>query len=254
VGKTATSGKRPARQSKAVAPTLRVERGLWDEGRDVVVGVDEVGRGAWAGPLMVGAAVLPRDRRVYRVRDSKMLTEAERERLFDRIASWCVAWAVGAASQEECDELGMAEAQRIAARRALEGLGVAPDHVLIDGKWDFVTSVGGGLRTQRIVKGDATCLSISAASILAKVTRDRHMRLEAPNFPAYDFDSNKGYPCPRHKMALQAWGPTSIHRRTWVFMDHIPWSGMRVFRAEQPTLFGNLADLTDPDDPDADEL
>jgi ribonuclease HII len=247
VAKKRPANKRAVRQSKAIAPTLTIERQLWEEGHDVVVGVDEVGRGAWAGPLMVGAAVLPQDRRVYRVRDSKMLTEVERERLFDRIASWCVAWAVGAASQEECDRLGMAEAQRIAARRALEGLGMAPDHVLIDGKWDFIGGPGPsvGVRTQRIVRGDATCLSIAAASILAKVTRDRLMRLEAPHFPAYDFDYNKGYPCPRHKMALQAFGPTAIHRRTWVFMDHIPWSGMRVFRPEQPTLFGNLADLED---------
>ncbi|HLY84330.1 MAG TPA: hypothetical protein VKQ71_15190, partial [Acidimicrobiales bacterium] len=96
---------RPIRISKAVAPTLAFERELWAAGHDVVVGVDEVGRGAWAGPIMVGAAVLPRDRRVYRVRDSKMLTEPERERLFDRIAAWCVAWAVGAASQVECDTL-----------------------------------------------------------------------------------------------------------------------------------------------------
>src|SRR5438270_3315176 len=116
-------------------PKLSVERALWEDGHDVVVGVDEVGRGAWAGPIMVGAAVLPQDRRVYRVRDSKMLTERERERLFDRIAAWCAAWAVGAASQEECDELGMSAAQRLAAKRAIEGLGVTPDHVLIDGNW-----------------------------------------------------------------------------------------------------------------------
>jgi ribonuclease HII len=161
-----------------------------------------------------------------------MLTEAEREALFDRIAAWCVTWAVGAASQVECDTLGMAEAQRLAARRALDGLAVAPDQVLLDGNWDFV---GLGC-SRRIVRGDVTCLSISAASILAKVTRDRLMRDEAPHFPAYDFDSNKGYPCPRHKMALQAFGPTSIHRRTWVFMDHLPWT-MRVFRPEQATLF-----------------
>jgi ribonuclease HII len=204
---------------KAKSPSLSFERELWDGGADVVVGVDEVGRGAWAGPLSVGAAVLPQDRRVYKVRDSKMLRESEREQLFDRVAGWCRAWAVGHASQEECDTLGMSAAQRLAARRAIDGLGLTPDHVLIDGNWDFV-----GLGTTRkIVKGDAKCLSIAAASILAKVTRDRIMRAEAEHFPGYDFELNKGYPCPRHKMALQAWGPTSIHRRTWVFMDHLPW-------------------------------
>jgi ribonuclease HII len=207
---------------RANAPSLAIERELWAAGHDVVVGVDEVGRGAWAGPLTIGAAVVPRDRRVNKVRDSKALTEREREALFDRIAAWCVAWSVGHASQEECDELGMSAAQRLAARRALDGLGVRPDQVLIDGNWDFV----GGGTSRRIIRGDATCLSIAAASILAKVTRDRIMRAEATSFPGYDFELNKGYPCPRHKVALQAWGPTSIHRRTWVFMDHLPWTGL----------------------------
>jgi ribonuclease HII len=207
-------------------PSLAVERALWDDGHQVVVGVDEVGRGAWAGPIMVGAAVLPRDRRVYKVRDSKMLREVERERLFGRLATWCQAWSVGAASQEECDEVGMAEAQRRAARRAIDGLGVTPDQVLVDGNWDFV---GLGC-TKRIVKGDATCLSIATASVLAKVTRDRIMRAESVHYPGYEFDSNKGYPCPRHKMALHAYGPTAIHRRTWIFMEHLVWgvAGARV--------------------------
>ncbi len=215
---------------KRAAPGLSVERELWDAGDDVVVGVDEVGRGAWAGPLTIGAAVLPRDRRVNKVRDSKALTEAEREALFDRIAGWCAAWAVGHASEEECDELGMSEAQRLAARRAIDALGVRPDRVLVDGNWDFV---GGGI-TSRIVRGDATCLSISAASILAKVSRDRIMRDEADHHPGYDFDTNKGYPCPRHKVALRGMGPSAIHRRSWVFMDHLPWTGVPRFVPPPP--------------------
>ena len=217
-------------------PSLARERVLWAGGHQVVVGVDEVGRGSWAGPISVGAAVLPRDRRVYRVRDSKMLTEAERERLFPRLAAWCAAWAVGHASQQECDDLGMSAAQKLAARRAVDGLGVVPDAVLVDGSWDFV-----GVRdvvATRIVRGDASCLSIATASILAKVTRDRIMRAEAEHFPAYDFELNKGYPCPRHKAALAAWGPTSIHRRAWVFMDHLPWGGVqRTVRDLQPALW-----------------
>ncbi|MGH9104875.1 MAG: ribonuclease HII [Acidimicrobiales bacterium] len=207
------------------APTLAFEREAWAAGHEVVVGMDEVGRGAWAGPLMVGAALLPRGRRVYGVRDSKMLPEERRELLFDRVAAWCSAWAVGEASQVECDTLGMAEAQRRAARRALAGLGVSPDLVLIDGKWDFA----GTGNTVRIVRGDAYCLSIAAASMLAKVVRDRHMRAVAPNFPQYAFRDNKGYPCWRHKMALQAYGPCTIHRRSWVFMDYLSWD-MRLRR------------------------
>lgn len=208
-------------------PNLGVERSLWEAGIEHVVGIDEVGRGSWAGPLTIGAAIVPRDRRVNRIRDSKQLTELRREALFDRIAGWCAAWAVGHASAEECDALGMSEAQRLATRRALRLLGVDPGVALVDGTWDFV---GGGLNgrtvTRTIVKGDATSLSIAAASILAKVSRDRIMRELAPEFPAFSFDTNKGYPCPKHKTALQGYGPTSIHRRSWVFMDHLVWSGL----------------------------
>ena len=219
------------------APTRSIEKQLWAAGHEVIVGIDEVGRGAWAGPLMVGAAILPRDRRVNGVRDSKVLTEADREFLFARIASWCVAWAVGGASQEECDELGMAEAQRVAARRALAGLGVTPDAAVVDGNWNFVGA--GVAHVELRIKADLTCLSVAAASILAKVTRDRVMRVQAEHYPQWGFDSNKGYPCPVHKAALQAYGPSAIHRRTWVFMDHyVPWPGVpRRVIAEQPTLF-----------------
>lgn len=218
-------------------PSRNVEKQLWSAGHDLIVGIDEVGRGAWAGPLMVGAAVLPRDKRVNGVRDSKMLTEDTREFLFDRIANWCVAWSVGSASQAECDELGMAEAQRVATRRALAGLGVTPDAAVVDGRWNFVgTSVA---HVELRVKADMNCLSVAAASILAKVTRDREMRQHAEHYPQWGFDSNKGYPCPWHKAALQAYGPSAIHRRTWVFMDHyVPWPGVpRRFVAQQPTLF-----------------
>jgi ribonuclease HII len=227
----------------ATVPSLTIERSLWDAGHDVVVGVDEVGRGSWAGPLVVGAAVLPTDRRVNGVRDSKVLSEAQREHLFDRLASWCRAWAVGAATQVECDELGMTAAQRLAAARAIAGLGVVPDQVLVDGNWDFV---GLGC-TQRIIKGDAACLSIATASILAKVSRDRQMRAEAVHFPGYDFDANKGYPCPRHKMALQAYGPTAIHRRTWVFMEHLPWGVMGARQLVRAADYEEDADVGEPD-------
>lgn len=208
---------------KVKSPGLHEEQALWQSGLDVVVGVDEVGRGSWAGPLTIVAAVIPKDRRIYKLRDSKQLTEREREALFDRIAGWCEAWSVGHAWPEECDRLGMSAAQKLAARRAIEGLPVPVDAVLVDGNWDFV----GHPITRKLVKGDSRCLSIAAASILAKVTRDRIMRAEAPNYPGFDFDLNKGYPCPRHRAALAGYGPTPFHRRSWVFMDHQPWSGIR---------------------------
>jgi len=220
---------------RAKAPSLELERRLWVSGCDVVAGMDEVGRGAWAGPLSVCALIVPKDRRIYKIRDSKMLTETEREAMFDRITAWATAWAVGHASPEECDTLGMADAQRLAAQRALAGLGAPIDRVLLDGNWDFV---GGGL-AETIVKGDAKSLSIAAASIVAKVTRDRIMRGYDVDFPWYHFVGNKGYPGPKHKAALQYWGPSSIHRRSWVFMDHLPWTGIpRYVRPEaQQTLF-----------------
>ena len=126
----------------------------------------------------------------------------------------------------------MSDAQKLAARRALDELGAMPDHVLVDGNWDFV----GGAK--KIVRGDRTSLSIAAASILAKVTRDRIMRDLAPQYPGYNFEANKGYPCPTHKANLQAQGPSAIHRRSWVFMDHLMWNGLErmVREGDQPAL------------------
>jgi len=220
---------------KGRSPSTTFERELWEQGHDVVVGMDEVGRGAWAGPLTVAASVIPRERRVYKVRDSKMLSEKEREAMFDRVADWCRSWSIGHATAAECDALGMADAQRLAARRALDGLGLVPDVVLLDGSWDFVEDY----ETRTLVKGDARCLSIAAASILAKVTRDRMMRADSVEYPHWWFESNKGYPGPRHTAALQWFGPSSIHRRSWVFMDGLAWSGVERFEREtaQGTLF-----------------
>ncbi len=219
---------------KNKAPSLAFERALWDAGADVVVGIDEVGRGAWAGPLTLVAAVVPRDKRVNKIRDSKMLNEREREALFDRVALWCRAWSVGEASAAECDQLGMSGAQKLAAQRALDGLGLPIDEVLVDGNWDFVERGN----THTIVKGDAKCLSIAAASILAKVTRDRQMRLAGESMPGYDFEFNKGYPCPRHQAALRLIGPSTIHRRSWSYMDNLAWTG--VPRVRPATAQGSL--------------
>lgn len=219
------------------APGLRVEQDLWAGGAEVVAGVDEVGRGSWAGPLTVAAVVADPGTRIYKVRDSKMLNASEREALHDRIKNWARAVSVGHASVAECTELGMADAQRLSARRAIDGLGLRVDHVLVDGSWNFLRArpdEGGRTEADRydgpdvttIVRGDASSLSIAAASVVAKVTRDRLMVEAAQRYPAYWFASNKGYPCPRHIAALAAWGPCAIHRRRWVFMDDLRWSGV----------------------------
>ncbi len=204
------------------APGIGYETALWENGHEVVVGMDEVGRGAWAGPLTVGAVVIPKDRRIYKIRDSKQLTETEREALVGRIKDWSVSWSVGHVSAAECDDIGMSAAQRLAAGRALDSLGSVPDHVLVDGPWDFI----GTVEATPIVKGDAISLSIAAASIVAKVTRDTMMRELSEHLPWYAFDSNKGYPCPKHRAALQVVGPSTLHRRSWAFMEKLPWSGI----------------------------
>lgn len=218
---------------KGRSPGLRYERELWESGHEVVVGVDEVGRGAWAGPLTVGAVVINRERRLTKIRDSKMLTPSERTVMRDRIVEWAPHWALGHASFEECDELGMSAAQKLAARRALDGLGTRIDHVLVDGSWDFVEREA----TTTIVRGDAHSLSIAAASIIAKAGRDELMRTEHHRYPAYSFVTNKGYPCPRHKAALADLGPCVIHRRRWAFMDDLRWTALPRINDDPPSLF-----------------
>jgi ribonuclease HII len=207
-------------------PTLRVERRCWDAGDQIVCGIDEVGRGSWAGPVTV-AAVVPPDRHLTGVRDSKMLLPAERERCAVRVRAWARAIGVGHASHHECDELGMTAALRIAGNRALDVLaaaGFVPDRIVLDGKHDYF---GLGSRVKTVVKGDVSVLSVAAASVVAKVTRDAIMAAEAEHFPAYGFESNRGYPAPVHKCALAAYGPCAIHRRSWIFMENLPWSGIR---------------------------
>ena len=200
----------------------------------------------------MAAVVADPDRRIYKVRDSKMLTAAERETLHDRIRAWARAVSVGHATVSECTDLGMADAQRLAARRAIDGLGLEVDHVLVDGKWDFLASPGdsnegdggrgGRPGVTTIVRGDASSLSIASASVVAKVTRDRLMVAAEQRYPAYWFASNKGYPCPRHIAALAAWGPCAIHRRRWVFMDYLRWTGVPRVLPELPDAHPQLFD------------
>ena len=193
-------------------PGLDHERAWWAEGA-VVAGVDEVGRGAWAGPVTYAAVVLPRDRRMYKLRDSKMLDPARREELAARLDGFAEDISLGHASNEELDRLGMSEGIRLAARRAVDGLTARPDVCLLDGNWDFLA--GYGTRNERIIHGDAWSASIAAASIVAKVTRDGLMTDACPFHPVYAFSSNKGYPSPAHTSALADHGPCELHRHSW---------------------------------------
>ena len=235
--------KRTVRSSKVsittgpviVVPDDSVEQSLRAEGCRFVAGIDEVGRGAWAGPVSVGVAVTPVGTPwPDGLRDSKQVPEEDREILFPLVADWCVDWSVGHAGHDECDRWGMTIALRLAAHRAVAGLSVSPDVLLLDGIFDYITHPEDGeVRgieaelvavppVKTILGGDGCCTAIAAASILAKVTRDRMMRELSGNFPAFDFHHNKGYPTPVHRTALSGCGLTSIHRRSWAYVDTMP--------------------------------
>lgn len=205
-----------------VAPTLALEDELRREGARVIAGIDEVGKGSWAGPLVVGIAIVNHE--AYNIeqlvaRDSKMLSEKKREQLFDVVASQCSAWSLGIVEATECDELGMSEAQRLATRRALESLVVPVDAMVADGKWDFVSPLVPRVLMQ--VKADSVSASVAAASVLAKVSRDRMMRNYAVEYPHWNFEGSKGYPCPKQREGLRVHGTTPIHRVSWAFMENM---------------------------------
>ena len=207
------------------------ERLLFESGAKTIVGIDEVGKGSWAGPLVIGIAMLSREMifsdepavALGGVRDSKQLSELQREEIFDQVAARCVRWSIGAASALECDQLGMVEAQRLATARGFAAMAEASvDVAIIDGRWDFVSPHARKVLVE--VKADADCVSVAAASVLAKVSRDRMMRSLAGDYPQWHFDTNKGYPCPKHRAALQGYGPSAIHRTSWAFMpNYVPW-------------------------------
>ncbi len=200
------------RISRPSVPGIAFERPHWDAGA-VVAGIDEVGRGAWAGPLTLAAVVLPTDRRMYKLRDSKVLAPEVRERLSDRLQQFAVGIGIGHASNVEVDRVGLSEATRRAARRAVAALPVEPDVMLVDGTWDFLADLG--TVNEMIPRGDGRSTSIAAASIVAKVARDRIMVEVAGEHPTYVFASNKGYPSPAHVAALEAHGACALHRRSW---------------------------------------
>lgn len=179
---------------------------------DYICGVDEVGRGPLAGPVVAGAVILPRDCRILYVNDSKQLSEKKREELYDVIMREAVACAVGYATPERIDEINILQATYEAMREAIGKLNPQPDILLNDA----VTIPGISVRQIPIIKGDAKSITIGAASILAKVTRDRLMVEYDKVFPEYDFAGNKGYGSAVHIEALKKYGPTPIHRRSFI--------------------------------------
>ena len=195
---------------------MRVYERMYEE-QGLVCGMDEAGRGPLAGPVAAAAVILPKDCRILYLDDSKKLSAARREALYEEICQKAVAYGVGLASAEEIDELNILQATYLAMKRALDQLSQTPA-VLLN---DAVTIPGVTIPQVPIVKGDAKSLSIAAASVLAKVTRDQIMTACDPIFPEYGFARHKGYGTAAHIEALRAFGPCSMHRRTFIRNFHL---------------------------------
>lgn len=178
----------------------------------LVVGLDEVGRGPLAGPVFAAAVILPQNFYIKGLNDSKKLSPAKREELAEQIKENSLAWSIASASVQEIDGLNILNAAQIAMLRALNKLTLKPDYVLVDGN-SFPPSV---FPVETVVGGDSQCACIAAASILAKVERDRVMVQYAQKFPQYGFEKNKGYGTKEHLLALQRWGPCELHRKTFL--------------------------------------
>jgi len=190
----------------------KFERTLRPSGVVLVAGVDEVGRGCWAGPVLAAAAIIPDGLRHRRLNDSKQLAADHREELSEFLCSHPeIHWSVGTATVEEIDSHNILRASLLAMRRAVEGLRTQPHLCLVDGN----QKAGLGCQEVTIVDGDGRCPSIAAASVIAKVTRDRMMRELAVLYPAYGLENHKGYGTPEHQRALTLHGPSPIHRRSF---------------------------------------
>ena len=206
----------PRTKKEAVPLTWDIEDAVYAEGYTAVCGCDEAGRGPLAGPVVAAAVILPRGIVIEGLNDSKKLSEKKREALFDVICSQALAYAVAEASPQEIDEINILNASMLAMRRAVEALGIAADFALIDGN----TSRGFAIPTKTVVGGDAKSPSIAAASILAKVTRDRMCADMDAAYPQYGFAGHKGYPTKAHMEAVRAFGPSPIHRTTFLKFLH----------------------------------
>jgi len=196
----------------SVLPTNILEQKFAESGYKRVAGVDEAGRGAIAGPVVAAVVVLPGHFDVEGVRDSKTVPEVERERLYSQIVESTKAWGVGIVDNRRIDKMSILQATFRAMKQAVTSLAQRPDYVLIDGR-DIpkleITSEG-------VIKGDSVSLSIAAASIIAKVTRDRIMRSKHEEFPYYGFRQNKGYGTVKHREAVLEYGPCTLHRLTFL--------------------------------------
>ena len=201
--KTSSGGER----SKTIRCRTTYEREARERGFRVIAGVDEVGRGCLFGPVIAAAVILDPEKPIRGLNDSKILTEEERERLAVQIKRHSLGWAVGGADVFEIDQINIYQASRLAMRRAVEALAIAPDYLLID-----AVKIDLPIEQLPLIDGDARCRAIAAASIIAKVHRDECMARWHEVFPVYNFLSNKGYGTADHRRALSEHGPTLLHR------------------------------------------
>lgn len=191
---------------------LEYENIAYADGYEIVCGVDEAGRGPLAGPVYAAAVILPKGHIIEGVNDSKKLSEKKRDELFDKVIDECIAYSVGIATEQEIDEFNILQATFLAMRRAVEGLNVKPDIALIDGN----KTPGLDIEQRAIVKGDGKSANIAAASIIAKVSRDRYMLEMAKKYPEYQFEKHKGYGTKLHYEMLEKYGVSPIHRKTFL--------------------------------------
>jgi ribonuclease HII len=206
---------------KTDPPHLHYEQELWQSGLDCIAGMDEAGRGALAGPVAVGAVILPANhphlsQTLACCRDSKQMTPRQRHLCVPCIKETALAWSVAFASADEIDALGIVPATRLAAQRALDGLTIRPVYLLTDFRLELPES---GLPQTSLVKGDACCLSIAAASVLAKTARDALMANLGKQVQGYGLEQNKGYGTQAHRSALMRLGYSSAHRKSFVIKE-----------------------------------
>lgn len=189
------------------------ENKLYSDKIKLIAGIDEAGRGPLAGPVVVGIAIMPKDSMIEGINDSKKISEKKREKLYDEITAEAIAWSVGIANQNEIDEINILNATKLALTRAIEKIEIKPDIILVDALTNIDTK---GIPYKSIIKGDSKEYSIAAASILAKVTRDRMMREYDEIYPQYGFSGHKGYGTAKHIAAIKEYGPCILHRKTFI--------------------------------------
>ena len=191
----------------------QIEKEYYSRNIEYIAGIDEAGRGPLAGPVVVASVIMPKDSMIEGVNDSKKVSEKKREKLYDLILEEAISYGIGIIYQDEIDEINILQATKKGLTNAIEQMKIKPDLILVDALNGINTL---GIPYQSIIKGDAKCYSISAASIIAKVTRDRIMREWDAVYPEYGFSSHKGYGTAKHIAALKEYGPCPLHRKSFI--------------------------------------